>query len=95
MSWYAWYSPKQADLLGWAEYINVTGEVVLVTEVNQDPHYRHMYNDSTALGRVTHFCHVVCRHGTKRQKREQGHKMAPPNLHYVMGKFGDPSLIIK
>ena len=93
MPWYAWYSQKQADALGYAHYLNKKGELVAVTEVNQDPEYQHPNKDAIKLGRVTHFCGVQqCNHGKHKKEPD---KMIPPELEWdTKGNAIHSSLIL-
>lgn len=96
MPWYAWFSLKQSQMIGYARYLNKNGDVVDVTEVNTDPEYKHPYNDSIRLGRVTHYCGVQKRNHTKKLGRcdEIINKMIPKELEYERGKVLDPCLIL-
>jgi len=64
--------------LGYAHYINKKGELVAVTELNQDPEHQHPHKDAIRLGRVTHFCGVQQRNHGKHKKEPD--KMIPPTL---------------
>jgi hypothetical protein len=56
MPWFGFYSEKQRKLYGYAEYINIEGNKVLITQVSNDIKYRHPYADSIKLGHVIYFC---------------------------------------
>jgi hypothetical protein len=92
MPWYAWYSAKQEQLYGYANYINRKGQLVNVTELNQDERYKHPYTDSIRLGLVTHFCGVQKRNHTKRRGREPC-KMMPSEMRYQHDCVLGPHLI--
>ena len=66
--WFAWYSEKQRNLVGFARYLDKSGEEIDVTEVNQNPEHIPTFNDSVRLGRVTHFCGVKARNHNKNSK---------------------------
>ncbi len=92
MPWFAWFSEKQCKLLGYACYLNKKGLEVHVTELSQDPEFKHPFKDSVRLGRVTHFCGVQQRNHTKKRGKEPD-KMIPPDLKRQPGGATKPSLI--
>lgn len=93
MPWFAWYSEKQFQLYGSALYINKKGDVVEVTEINQNPEFKSSYSDVVKLGRVTHFIGVKKRNHNKRRGREPD-KMMPSEMIYERGSLLSPSKIL-
>lgn len=80
-------------MYGYAHYLNKKGELVAVTEVNMDPNYKHWYNDSIRLGRVTHFCGVQKRNHNKRRGREPD-KMISDEMIYDSDHYDEACPIL-
>ncbi len=75
MTWCGWYSAKQEKLFGYAHYLNKKNKLVCITNVNQDPKFKHSYKDSVYQGELTHYCGVRQRNHTKKRGKEASHYM--------------------
>jgi hypothetical protein len=94
MPWYGFYSEKQEKLFGYANYLNIRGQLVNVTEFSQNPNHKPDFPNYRSLSQLTHFCGVQKRNHTKARSTQASIYMCPQEMTYDhSGKCSEPCKI--